>query len=533
MRESYDVIIIGAGASGLASAWYLCKEGLKVAIFEQGKLLNEQDYIPINKGGEIQKFKDLNDNPNVRKHDYDYLINSDNSPIDIANFNGIGGSTILFSGHYPRFRKSDFKTFSNDKVGIDWPIDYTILKKYYEINERITGVAGISGNSNYPDIKNLLPPVPLGKMGYILAKGFRKLNWDWWPSYSSINTIPYNQRPADDYQRPSNLGDVNMSKGSANNTYLPLAKSEGLIIKERCIVSKLICENNQIININYIDNDGSFHQAKAKIYIIAASGIGTPRLLLNSQSTSSTNTIANKSNLVGKNLMLHPIGYIEGLYKENLYSNFGPQGCCLMSQEFHETKEENGFKRGYTIQALRGPLPIESSLSLTNRKIITFGEKFWHEFESNYNHSVHMIVITEDLPDIRNQITINKNLINKYDQPGVNINYTLSDNSKRMLSHGINNSRKVLKASGAYKTFGYGPVRGTGWHTLGTCRMGNNPKESVVNKYGKCHDVNNLFIIDGSVFPTSSCVNPAATIQSLALYFSEKIISIYKELLAF
>ena len=533
MKESFDVIIIGAGASGLASGWYLCKEGLKVAIFEQGDLLSEDDYIPINKGGEIQKFKELNDNPNIRKKDFDYLINTDNSPIDISNYNGIGGSTILFSGHYPRFQKSDFSTYTNDKVGVDWPIDYTILKKYYEINDTITGVAGVVGNSKYPDIKDLLPPIPLGKMGYTLAKGFRKLNWHWWPSYSAINTIPYNNRPADDYQRPSNLGNTNMSKGSANNTYFPLAKSEGIIIKKNCTVSKLICENNEIKNIDYIDSDGSLNQAKAKIYILSASGIGTPRLLLNSRSSSTQGTLANTSNLVGKNLMLHPIGYIEGLFKENLYSNFGAQGCCLMSQEFYETDESNRFKRGYTIQALRGPLPIESSLSLTKRKIIPFGEKFWNKFESNYNHSAHMIVIIEDLPDIRNEVTVNKNLKNKFDQPGVNINYILSENSKKMLSHGINNARKVLKASGAYKSFGYGPVRSTGWHTLGTCRMGNNPKDSVVNKYGKSHDISNLFIIDGSVLPTSSGVNPAATIQSLALYFSEKIISIYKELLSF
>ena len=265
MKESFDVIIIGAGASGLASGWYLCKEGLKVAIFEQGDLLSEDDYIPINKGGEIQKFKELNDNPNIRKKDFDYLINTDNSPIDISNYNGIGGSTILFSGHYPRFQKSDFSTYTNDKVGVDWPIDYTILKKYYEINDTITGVAGVVGNSKYPDIKDLLPPIPLGKMGYTLAKGFRKLNWHWWPSYSAINTIPYNNRPADDYQRPSNLGNTNMSKGSANNTYFPLAKSEGIIIKKNCTVSKLICENNEIKNIDYIDSDGSLNQAKAKL----------------------------------------------------------------------------------------------------------------------------------------------------------------------------------------------------------------------------------------------------------------------------
>ena len=485
----------------------------------------------MNLGGEIQKFYQLNENPNIRQNDYDYFINTHKSPIDVSNFNGVGGSTILFSGHYPRFHKSDFATYTLDKVGVDWPINYKILKKYYDLNDKITGVSGVPGDPKYPDIKTLLPPVPLGKMGYTLAKGFDKLNWHWWPAYSAINTIKYGNRSKDYYDRPSNIGSHRDSKGSTNNTYLPLAISQGLIIKKRCIVTELISENDEIKNINYINIDGSYDQAKAKIYIIAASAIGTPRLLLNSYYKKSKLGLANSSNLIGKNLMIHPIGYIEGLYKENLFSNFGPQGCCLLSQQFYDTNIKNDFKRGYTLQAIRGPFPIESSLSLTNRKLISFGKNFWTQFESKYNHTAHIIVLVEDLPNSKNQVTINKKILNKFGQPAVNINYELSMNSKRMLSNGISNAKKVLKASGAYKTFGHGPVRGAGWHTLGTCRMGSNPETSVVNKFGKCHDINNLFIIDGSVFPTSSGVNPAATIQSLALYFSEKIISVYKDLL--
>ena len=100
-----------------------------------------------------------------------------------------------------------------------------------------------------------------------------------------------------------------------------------------------------------------------------------------------------------------------------------------------------------------------------------------------------------------------------------------------MLSHGLNNGRKIMKAAGAYKSFASGPVRNTGWHTLGTCCMGNNPRKSVVNSFGKTHDIQNFFIVDGSIFPTSGGVNPAATIQTLALYISSKITERYKHLI--
>ena len=99
-----------------------------------------------------------------------------------------------------------------------------------------------------------------------------------------------------------------------------------------------------------------------------------------------------------------------------------------------------------------------------------------------------------------------------------------------MLNHGLSNGRKLLKISGASKTFAFGPVRYTGWHILGTCRMGNDPNKSVVNKYGKTHDFENLFIVDGSIFPTSGGVNPASTIQALSLYIANAIKSRYKDI---
>lgn len=522
--DFFDVIIIGAGASGLTTAWALTQKNLKVCVFEQGKLLSNEDFIPISEGGEIQRYDDLSYDPNIRKNNFDYSINSNDSPIDIANFNGVGGSTILFSGQYPRFHQSDFKTYTTDKVGCDWPINFKSIEKYYDLNDQITGVSGLENDPKYPRSKNLMPPVPLGVMGYKVANAFNKLNWHWWPAYSALNTIKYRNRPADKFTRPSNIGDPYGVKGSSNHTYLPLALDKGLILKKKCIVTKLNLENKKIKSINFIDESENFCKASAKVFILCASGIGTPRLLLNSRSREYPNGLANSSNLVGKNLMLHPLGYIEGHYKDNLFSNVGPQGCCLLSQEFYETREEHHFKRGYTFQILRGPLPIEGCLSLTARKLVKFGPDFWQDFLKIYNHTAHMTVITEDFPDLQNKVSLNYKICDKYDQPGVSINYKLSENSKNMLSHGLNNGRKLLKVSGAYKTFAYGPVRGTGWHTLGTCKMGDNPKESVVNKDGQTHDISNLFIYDASIFPSSSGVNPASTIQALALFLSDKLV---------
>ena len=530
--ESYDVLIVGAGASGLAAGWNLTDKGLKVAVFEQGEKLKSKSIISLEKGGELQKEKELNPNPNIRDSAYDYKIDTSDSPIDIANFNGIGGSTVLFSAHYPRFHPEDFNVFSLDNIAVDWPINYEDLKPFYELNDYHTGLSGLAGDVKYPDVKPSMPPVPLGPMGRQIAKGFEELNWHWWPAYSAINTKSYQKRPKDEFNRPSNMGDFTGSRGSTENTYLPKAISKGIHIKEKCQVIRLIPNKskNSIRAVKYKDPSGKICSCAGKVIIIAASGIGTPRLLLGSKSSDYPNGICNSSQQVGRNLMLHPLGYVEGKFPFNLYSNYGPQGCCLLSQEFNNSDPQRGFVRGYTIQAIRGPLPIEASINLLNSKQIALGENFVSQFLSKYNHTAHLAVITEDLPESENRVILDSNDYPPHILPGVKIHYKLSQNTKKMLIHGLGNGRKILKKAGAISTSAFGPIRNTGWHTLGTCRMGNDPNGSVVNRDGKAHDFENLFIVDASIFPTSSSVNPASTIQAISLYISNKIIIKYKNL---
>ena len=532
--EKYEVIIIGAGASGLASSWFLSKAGFKVACFEQGDYLNKEELVPIKKGGELQRYDLLSPDPNIRNNFCDYPIDCSNSPIEIANYNGVGGSTILFSAQYPRLKPNDFKVKSNDGIAVDWPIKYEDLLPFFNINDELTGVSGLEGDPMESNFKANMPPLPFGEMGRKLISGFESLNWHWWPAYSAINSIGYDGRPADDHLRPSNMaGDLNGGKGSTNNTYLPKALENGLILKIKSKVIKLIKDPHQekIKEIIYVDDKGNQNSAEADIFILAASGIGTPKLLLNSNK-SDHRGIANSSDLVGRNLMLHPLGYVEGHFRENLNSNIGPQGCCILSQEFYSSKKERGFLRGYTFQVIGGPLPVESALNLSARKLVKFGKNFISEFQSIYNHTAHLTVISEDLPEKHNRVTLSKNKVDKFNISGVEISYKISENTKKMLSHGLNNGRKIMKEAGAYKSFASGPVRNTGWHTLGTCCMGDDPKESVVNSFGKTHDINNLFIVDGSLFPTSGGVNPASTIQTLALYISNKIVERYKHLIS-
>ena len=185
--DPVDVLIIGAGASGAAVAWSLAETRMKIVCLEQGDWMSPADYPSNGRDWETRAYGDFSISPNRRKRPADYPINEDDSPISVANFNAVGGSTILYAGHFPRFHPSDFHVRTLDGVADDWPVDYATLEPYYAENDRMMGVSGLAGDPAYPPKEMPLPPLPLGKLGHTLARGFNKLGWHWWP-YRSFNT---------------------------------------------------------------------------------------------------------------------------------------------------------------------------------------------------------------------------------------------------------------------------------------------------------------------------------------------------------
>ena len=507
--EYADILIVGAGAAGAAAAWNLSKTKSRIVCLEQGPLLKKSDYSFNNPKREINKLYKFNSDPNFRNYKQDYPIDNKNSPISIANFNAVGGSTLIYSGHYPRFHPSDFKTQTLDGVSKDWLFSYYDLEKYYNLNDKIMGVSGLSGDPAYPKIENLNEPIEIGYSGKILAKSFNKLGWHWWPSYSAVKNSRRHQKGL----RPTVV-----------ETYLKKAQQNGIILKENSTVLKIkMLNQTEAAGVIYADKDKNKIFLKSSIILLAANGIGTPRILMNSANKDYPNGLCNKSRQLGRNLMLHPLGFIEGRFNKYLASNEGVEGCSIFSHEFYETKKNREFKRGYTIQHLRSPGPIETYYYLKKFRKIKLGNNFFKNFFDYYGKSIQLAVICEDFADQNNKVELDFKKKDQSGMPGVKISYNLSKNSKKMLTHGINQCKRLLKCAGAVKIDAFGPVRNTGWHLIGTARMGNSPKNSVVNKFGKSHDVKNLFIIDSSIFPSSSGVNIASTIQAVSLMITDEI----------
>ena len=149
-NQPVDVLIVGAGASGAAIAWSLCETRMNILCLEQGDWVDSESFPSQHADYELYRYGNFSCDPNVRGLPEDYPINADESPITPVNFNAVGGATINYLGHWPRFHPSDFRVKTLDGVADDWPIDYQTLEPFYNINDRIMGVSGLAGNPAYP-----------------------------------------------------------------------------------------------------------------------------------------------------------------------------------------------------------------------------------------------------------------------------------------------------------------------------------------------------------------------------------------------
>lgn len=520
--KRFDFIVVGAGAAGAAVSWSLVSKGHSVLCLDRGPRMDPSAYPTTGAAWERRKQTEFNPVIAERQNRFDYPVDDSESPIAVCNFNAVGGSTILYSAHFPRFHPVDFELRSREGLGADWPISYCDLAAHFATNERMMGLSGLVGDPFYPQIKEALPPVPLGEAGTRLAKAFNARGWHWWPSYSAIQTRARDERGACLNLGPCNTGCPQGAKASADNTYIREALRLGLTLVPEFAVSRVLVRDGRAYGVEGFDNAGERRVFEADRVVLAASAIGTPRILLNSRSAERPHGLGNSSGQVGRNLMIHPLGYVEGVFDHRLDVDAGPQGCMLYSLEFHRTGGAD-HQLGYMMHALRGAGPVEAPLSALGKRKLRFGADVYDDFEALYARQLVIGIICEDLPEADNRLERDESRPDRFGDPGVKVHYALHANTRKMMIHGMSRAREVMAAAGAKRCSAYGPVRNTGWHLMGTARMGDDSRCSVVDAQGRVHDTENLYVADSSVFVTGSCVNPANTIQAVALMLADRM----------
>jgi choline dehydrogenase-like flavoprotein len=213
---------------------------------------------------------------------------------------------------------------------------------------------------------------------------------------------------------------------------------------------------------------------------------------------------------------------VRGYIDERLDGDRAPM-LCLWSKQFYETDPSRDFVRGYTLQFARGAGVVNEAITSAAAGRLPWGEDHHRVYRQLVYRRLQIGIACEDLPEEHNRVTLDPVLKDSHGIPAPRIDYAISENTRRMMEHGIARAEEILTAAGATDLYTSRTALNSPGHLLGTARMGNDPERSVVNAWGRCHDVKNLFIVDGSIWVTSGGVNPTSTIQALALYIADSI----------
>lgn len=533
-----DVLVIGAGAAGAALSKRLSEGGVGVVCLEQGDWLHPMQHPHFYDSWELERSRVWAWSPNARMFEEDYPTTGSAAPLMM---NGVGGSTMHYAGAWPRLKPVDFRkgTEHGAEGTIDWPISYEDLEPFYEINDAEIGVARRTGDpANPPRPEGWGPASRPGRVGLMMARGFDRLGWHWWPGDNAIITR------AKDGRLPCNdcgfclSGCPRHSIASADVTYWPAALRNGVDLRVNARVERILARNGRVTGAVYIDREtGARQEVRAGIVVVAANGLGTPRLLLMSAQAGHPDGLANSNGMVGTHLMYHSYAFEDFWFDEPLEGFKGPEAPVICSHEFYETDPSRGFLNGFSLQVGTSLGAAQTALGTNTGNVAPWGAEHRKFFNEHFGRHAMIYVQGEDLPLPSNRVWLNPDVTDSSGLPSVHVHYELHDNDRRLVEFGRQRAREVAAAAGnvtdrASTGIGAVDVPPPGWHLMGTCRMGHSPADSVTNKWHQTWDVPNLFIADASSMPTGGAVNPTSTLQAMAVRCAEYIKRRYNEIVA-
>ena len=565
LTETYDAIVVGSGAAGGMAAHVLTSHGLKVLLLEAGKKINVEaelrsmqwPYDHPRRGDAEPGWHALSLNEyNIRKPPYaaknsaykhvwsyvggwggsdyvkDILVDEKENPYTGTNYAWVrarvlGGKTNIWGRLALRLSDYDFKAKTHDGYGEDWPISYSDIEPYYD---RVDTYLGISGH------KEGLPHLPdslfqrshkMNESEIKLRKALLPMGRVATPYRAGVTTDGVRNKYRSKCfgrgacgRRPGGC-DIHAAFDSPTGLIYPAMDTGNLTLRTNSTAYEITVDKKtgKANGVAFIDSQThKALEAKAKVVVVAASTLESARLLLLSKSPQHPNGIGNSSNHVGHNFCEHLMGPgVTGLVKELVGKEHGnedgrPGGFYV--PRFRNLKDKQpGFIRGYGFEGGGGKSMFPDS---TDRP--GFGKAYKKEVRDYAGAFINMGGFGEVLPRYENSVSIDPNVKDAWGIPVLKFDYNFGDNEKKMAEDMATTAKEMFEAAGIEIIGVDRELLTPGWsiHELGTSRMGNDPKTSVLNQFQQSHDVKNLFVVDGSSHVNASCQNPTWTIMALA-----------------
>lgn len=540
----YDVVIVGAGVSGALMANELAIAGLKVLMLEAGTAYSNRAEYLNNYYTAPPSERDTPESPyptypqapfprTMAPNDYFVQSGPTHERFQGTYLRMAGGTTLHWLGTALRLHPNDFRIKSLYDIGKDWPITYADLEPWYCKAESALGVAGDANASTIPRSQPYpMPPIPMSYLGTIVKRHTAGTLFDGNPL--TVAPTPQARNSIDGYQhRPACSGFHScipicpiQAKYDAL-VHLKLAQSHGAILQTESVVYRLNLNNQgEIESLDYKRWDGSTHNVTSKIVVLAAHGIETPKLLLNSHHPRLPNGLANSSDQVGRNLMDHALQLSYAVTQDALYpgrSSFSTAGIeSIIDGPFR--KSRGTFRLEISDSGFAWPKnsPYNVVAELASQGII--GAQLNEAINQQMAHQLTLTSLVEVLPSPNNRVM----LANKHDALGIprpEIKYKLDAYTYAGLARARDMNNVVFQKLNATQIQHFPDEKWqSGAHIMGTTTMGNDKRTSVVDSDLRSHDHRNLFIVGSSVFTTGGCSNPTLTIAALTLRASQTII---------
>lgn len=541
-----NAVVVGAGAGGGIVAKELAQAGLTVVLLERGKwftafddrkddLRNQRTCVLGNSFG-----PDEERNPRVAVDSGGHarIVRSNNWAYS-NNAACVGGGTLSYGAMAWRFMEKDFRLRStygavDGSTLEDWPITYSDLEPYYEKAEWEIGVCGDDSSNIFraPRRRALpMPPLPPNREHQILQPAAQRLGLH--PFYIPMlrNSVPYNGRGACIRCRwcVGFACEVDAKCGT-QNTVIPTAlKTGNCELRSECIVRQVLTNDSaRVTGVEYFDASGRLRTQTCDLVVVSCSATESARLLLNSKSRLFPSGLGNRYDWVGRNLQGHAYTGAVGLFEQETYDDLGPGASIAICDYNHGNP---GFVGGGMLANEFIRLPYQFARH-SGEGMPRWGAEHKEFMRRYYRRNISVMGPIQEMPVFDARVQVDPQVKDAWGIPVVRLSGHRHENDLLGTKFLSSKAEAWLKEAGAVSTMRFGltsrdSVSG-GQHQAGTCRMGNDPQTSVVDKYCRVHDVDNLYVIDGSVHVTNGGFNPVLTIMAIAYYASDNLVKAWK-----